>query len=696
MRLYKFIQFFIFALLCTTSSFGQGARYDNIAFKSAANATFPQYASNVNVAVCQGLATSSASVAANVAILVMSSNPITAGFTLNSTVVVAGFSGADTYFNGSYTIQGVTSTTISYFLTHANASATTIGNTTQLGTSVVSCLPLASTFTDSTLSTAAANPFLADFFGNYGFWAAPGIYQVQLYGNSVTTRISSVSLSCVPNAVVSACGALVGSANTFTALQTFNAGINSAGPNVLKGASNTCNLNFFRYVDALNLCGWAGAAPVNWTQSAINDCGATSCIVVVNANSGLTPANVGTLTLPDNVTLWNYGPNGRLSINTNPTEVSTPLSGAVLRITCAPPAYNPADPANSIVGVYAKCQSNSGLAAFGGNFGADLPSAAPDALTWGLEMDLAIHGPTSTSRTVTEYEGFEAVSAGNNAPTFAYREKASFAGSNTSSWKYGFGCYGATLACYVITGSDTGLQITQAITGSGSPQTITSTNVNNANTLNVNSLISVDSGGNQEDVLITATTFSPFTMTGIFTKNHSNPTNFTMYTTGIGLDFRGSVLNYTHINMGSIQSYNASGTLNQINNRINDSAGVSRVYEAFDSTNHHIWRDLTGTGWLFQNNAAVTVATLSATGAFTGGNIPIVVNFTTAGATTSDVLTITGATASSHCWLSASNALAATGQGSATTWLDTPGANVITLHHTNTNGQIFTVACTPN
>jgi|SRR5580704_850893 hypothetical protein len=74
----------------------------------------------------------------------------------------------------------------------------------------------------------------------------------------------------------------------------------------------------------------------------------------------------------------------------------------------------------------------------------------------------------------------------------------------------------------------------------------------------------------------------------------------------------------------------------------------------------------------------------------------VAVNFTTAGATTSDVLTVTGMTAAGHCILSTSNALAATGQAAGTTWLDTPGANVITLHHTNTNGQIFTVFCTPN
>lgn len=74
----------------------------------------------------------------------------------------------------------------------------------------------------------------------------------------------------------------------------------------------------------------------------------------------------------------------------------------------------------------------------------------------------------------------------------------------------------------------------------------------------------------------------------------------------------------------------------------------------------------------------------------------LVANFTTAGATTSDVITVQGMTASGHCLVSPSNALAATGFVVGTTWLDTPGSNAITLHHTNTNGQIFTIACTPN
>jgi hypothetical protein len=93
-------------------------------------------------------------------------------------------------------------------------------------------------------------------------------------------------------------------------------------------------------------------------------------------------------------------------------------------------------------------------------------------------------------------------------------------------------------------------------------------------------------------------------------------------------------------------------------------------------------------------NLTMSVMGTSYMTAISGAIIPV--NFTTAGATTSDVITVTGMTANGHCLFSQSNALAATGEAAGTTWLDTPAANAITLHHTNTNGQLFTILCTPN
>src|SRR5579859_404426 len=87
----------------------------------------------VDVSICQPLATTAAQVISNTAVLTMASNPITAGFVAGMEVQVSGFTGPDTYFNGGtfsngagitggYTILSVTSTTITYALTHANAA----------------------------------------------------------------------------------------------------------------------------------------------------------------------------------------------------------------------------------------------------------------------------------------------------------------------------------------------------------------------------------------------------------------------------------------------------------------------------------------------------------------------------------------------------------------------------------------------
>lgn len=69
----------------------------------------------------------------NVATITCSANPITNGFlTGTNNVCVGGFTGADTYFNACPTsVTAVTSTSISYALTHASASASTNGSVTK-------------------------------------------------------------------------------------------------------------------------------------------------------------------------------------------------------------------------------------------------------------------------------------------------------------------------------------------------------------------------------------------------------------------------------------------------------------------------------------------------------------------------------------------------------------------------------------
>jgi len=69
--------------------------------------------------------------------------------------------------------------------------------TATIGTGTTPCSPLASIYTDATLTTTAPNPLTTDGLGNYGFWAPPGTYQVQIYGLGAATTMKPVVLACV-------------------------------------------------------------------------------------------------------------------------------------------------------------------------------------------------------------------------------------------------------------------------------------------------------------------------------------------------------------------------------------------------------------------------------------------------------------------------------------------------------------------
>ncbi len=103
---------------------GQGVRKDDILLSAQG---YPIGGAAIGVCQAAGLATTAAVVSNNQAILTMASNPITAGFVQGAPITVTGFSGADAYFNGSFVLSSVGSTTISYPLAAPNASASTSG-----------------------------------------------------------------------------------------------------------------------------------------------------------------------------------------------------------------------------------------------------------------------------------------------------------------------------------------------------------------------------------------------------------------------------------------------------------------------------------------------------------------------------------------------------------------------------------------
>ncbi len=287
-------------VLSPVYAFGQSSRYDNVVLRSGMGM------GGANVAVCTTLATTAASVSANIAVLTMASNPVTAGFAASTQLTVAGFTGGDTYFNGTFTILSVTPTTIVYPLIHANASASSNGTAFQTGNATTSCAPLATIFTDSTGLTPSGNPFAADGLGNYGFWATTGLYSVQIYGSGIPTKVSLVTVS----------GNVMSNAGVFTNTQMneyLQSLINSCSPateNSIQPGKST---------DALTGC---LAVPVGATVYGANsvagyantsattpnvDAGYFSCRVLVNSGKcwGINPVAIDVSGLTTGVKLLN-------------------------------------------------------------------------------------------------------------------------------------------------------------------------------------------------------------------------------------------------------------------------------------------------------------------------------------------------------------------------------------------------------
>ena len=213
-----------------------------------------------SIAVCQPVATTSASVSNGLATLVMSSNPITAGYVANMSIIVAGFTGADTYLNAGtltngkivsgWTILSVSSTSIVFAISHANASVSTNGTVLQEGNGITSCAGLSQVFQDPALSIPNANPFVSDQLGNWNVFALSGFYDVQFY---TPTTVPTLKIIGVPLVAIGGVPGLSGN-NTFTGTNNFT---NTA---TFTGTINCTIINAVRCISPTNPQGWAGAA----------------------------------------------------------------------------------------------------------------------------------------------------------------------------------------------------------------------------------------------------------------------------------------------------------------------------------------------------------------------------------------------------------------------------------------------------
>lgn len=210
-------------------------------------------AGGASVSVCgnPGLATTGAQIiGGSIAVLTFGSNPISLGFVAGMNLTVSGFSGSDSFLNGSYTIATVTATTVSYTLAHSNYVASSNGYAFQTGTAAQACAPLSAIFSDPAGLNPITQPgFTADGLGNYFFYANSGSYNVQFGGPVLSVRVKPINIPYSP-------------ANNIA----------------FTGNDTLGNINNVRFIDGTKFA--KTAAGINAADS---DCGAgTPCVIEVS------------------------------------------------------------------------------------------------------------------------------------------------------------------------------------------------------------------------------------------------------------------------------------------------------------------------------------------------------------------------------------------------------------------------------
>lgn len=277
--LYLLTTLTLVGLLATTHLEAQSTSSTLGSFQAVVQTRLGVPAPGANVAICQGLGVTGA-VTSNLATLTFpSSNPITSGFLLGSTVVVSAFAGTDAYFNGAYVITNITSNTIQYILTHSNGTSTSTGSVVQQGTSVTSCVPLITLYTDQTGTNTTTNPLTTDGLGNFIVWSLPGVYQAQYYGSTFGTTIRPIVVSPSFSSSVPITGVICdGSSDITTAWNNFMAGLGTTPTHVTVPAGVCMFTSLLSIPDNVWISGQGKTATILRQKAGINSNNALLCI----------------------------------------------------------------------------------------------------------------------------------------------------------------------------------------------------------------------------------------------------------------------------------------------------------------------------------------------------------------------------------------------------------------------------------
>ncbi|MGH9560919.1 MAG: glycosyl hydrolase family 28-related protein, partial [Terracidiphilus sp.] len=108
----------------------------------------------------------------------------------------------------------------------------------QSGATGTPCTPLATIYTDATMTVSAPNPFQSDGIGNYHFYAPSGRYEVQISASSIAGTITNPDLILPPDT------STIGAGNDISAFSlTLGGNLNVAGNATINGTLNAPSFN---------------------------------------------------------------------------------------------------------------------------------------------------------------------------------------------------------------------------------------------------------------------------------------------------------------------------------------------------------------------------------------------------------------------------------------------------------------------
>ncbi|HEY2416699.1 MAG TPA: hypothetical protein VGH84_02185, partial [Steroidobacteraceae bacterium] len=251
------------------------------------------------------------------------------------------------------------------------------------------CSPLANIYSDPALTQALANPTTTDGLGNYSFYAAPGRYEIEISGPSITTKqLQNVILPNDPSNPTFATISTTSGINAFSL--TLGGNLTVSGSAAVTG---TLSVNGGPVPSTAQANIWSASqtfqGPTPWVDvgaygaRAISNSGYTTTCTVTATSSALSCAAAAQFHNGDGISLYGAGATNTLSTPGAPTvapslaahatgtgiDVNAPSGGTSFSYKVVALGTWSATPANNLWGAYTAA-STAGTTTTGNALGA--------------------------------------------------------------------------------------------------------------------------------------------------------------------------------------------------------------------------------------------------------------------------------------------------------------------------------------